>query len=71
MQNLDNVTFELKHGFYAIIEMENKGFKQMDIPEKTFEKALVYAYEVTADIEDARIAHLGNYDVERKIKEDK
>jgi len=63
-----NVTFELKHGFYAIIKTKNNKYLQTDIPVETFEKAIVFAYELVETIEDGTLVHLGNYDAQRKIE---
>lgn len=67
----DKVTFELKHGFYAIIKMKDNKFLQTDIPVKTFEKALVFAYELTETLPSAVVVHLGNYDAQREMEGEK
>lgn len=63
----DKMTFELKHGFYAVIKTKNNKYLQTDIPVETFEKAIVFAYELIDTIEDGALVHLGNYDVQREI----
>lgn len=72
MQNLDKVTFELKHGFYLIIQKKDGSYKKADLIGDTFDEALESAKELRNWATYSwNVIAIGNYDADRKIKEEK
>ena len=66
--NSKKITFELKHGYYAIISLDNGNLIKHDLLGDSFDEALGFTDELVKTL-SGELVHLGNYDVERKMNQ--